>query len=651
MNTKRRVQADDFKSIRSISGLTASADEKYLAFVVSQADVDKNNYQRNIWMIELDTKQVFQITHSGKDSTPLWLPDSSGLLFVSARDGKPQLYRLPVAMPGEARVLTMMKQGVSSPVIAHDGSKVAFLSGMNSRERQNFGKEDQDSESDESSDPIVVSSIPYRSGTSFHTDRFQQIFVLDLSEDNEPQLVTDADVNFAEPHWTADGKYIWTSRTTEVGADEPNRKSKLFRINIEKREVEQMDLDTVHASLNPIVSQHDQIAFTRFPHEGASMKISRLATADANAVATARDVNLELDLPPVSYKWKDDALYFLAQGWGKASVYRWDADTHSTIECVSGDFKTTDFSVISSDKLAYVASRYDTLQEIFIYDAQSSDTVQLTTFNESFVNSIQIQPVQYLPFESEYHHEIDGWYLLPEDYEDGKQYPLIVNVHGGPHLMWGAHDEAKWHDWQYFASQGYVVFFCNPRGSGGYGEAFQESLFGSWGKIAMVDIMAGVEKLLKKNIVDPEQIFLTGGSYGGYMTVWMLAHSDMFRAAVSQRGVYNLLSFFGTTDIPSFVQNEFGYTPLETPDVLWDHSPLAHVNAIKTPLLILHSENDFRVPISEAEQLFGYLRRAGVETEFVRYPRDGHELSRSGEPKHRVDRVERIVNWFKQYSK
>jgi dipeptidyl aminopeptidase/acylaminoacyl peptidase len=144
---------------------------------------------------------------------------------------------------------------------------------------------------------------------------------------------------------------------------------------------------------------------------------------------------------------------------------------------------------------------------------------------------------------------------------------------------------------------------------------------------------------------------VSGGSYGGYMTTWIVSHTDRFKAAVTQRGVYNLLSFFGTTDIPTFVQNEFGVFPMEDAAFLWNQSPLAHAHKIKTPLLILHAENDYRVPISEAEQLFGYVRRMGVPTELVRFPRDGHELTRSGEPEHRVEHLKRILDWCDRYGK
>jgi dipeptidyl aminopeptidase/acylaminoacyl peptidase len=206
-----------------------------------------------------------------------------------------------------------------------------------------------------------------------------------------------------------------------------------------------------------------------------------------------------------------------------------------------------------------------------------------------------------------------------------------------------------WHEWQCLAAQGYVVFFCNPRGSTGYGYAFCDAIHDHWGEFDMPDIISGVDYLVSQGYVDPARLAVTGGSYGGFMTGWMVGHDQRFAAAVSQRGVYHLSSFFGTTDVPELVEIEFDTAPWEDPEKLWRFSPLAYVQEIQTPLLILHSERDFRVPIPDAEQLYLMLRWLGREVEFVRYPREGHELSRSGEPKHIVDRLNRIIGWFDKY--
>jgi dipeptidyl aminopeptidase/acylaminoacyl peptidase len=208
-----------------------------------------------------------------------------------------------------------------------------------------------------------------------------------------------------------------------------------------------------------------------------------------------------------------------------------------------------------------------------------------------------------------------------------------------------------WHEWQILAARGYVVFACNPRGSDGYGRDFRAALLSRWGEADLPDLLSGIEQVLARGYTDPERLVVTGGSYGGFMTTWVIGHSDRFKAAVAQRGVYDLISFYGTTDIPLFGEREFSTVPWEDPQKLWHYSPLAHVEEMHTPLLLIHSANDFRAPIPAAEGLFVALRRLKRDVELVRYPQDGHELSRSGEPKHRVDRLDRIVAWFDRHVK
>jgi len=297
--------------------------------------------------------------------------------------------------------------------------------------------------------------------------------------------------------------------------------------------------------------------------------------------------------------------------------------------------------------VAYAAFNAETLCELYV--RQGIAERQITRFNGELVDSTEFARFQHLTWSPEPGVDLDGWLLLPISHQHGMRVPLVWDIHGGPHIMWSPHYEGEWANWQAAAAAGYAVFFGNPRGSAGYGDAFQRAIEGKWGPLAYADLIAGLEVVLKRDAIDPERVVVMGGSYGGYMTAWTIAHDHRFKAAVAERGVYNLLSFTGTTDIPSFIQNEFGVELWENGPWLWENSPLAHAHHIKTPLLIIHSENDFRVAISEAEQLFAVIRRSGSPVEFVRYPREGHELSRNGEPKHRIDRLQRIVGWFDRW--
>jgi dipeptidyl aminopeptidase/acylaminoacyl peptidase len=308
-------------------------------------------------------------------------------------------------------------------------------------------------------------------------------------------------------------------------------------------------------------------------------------------------------------------------------------------------------SLSSYGSIVYVASMPQNPAELFFKKNDQSNAVQLTHFNQKFLDEIIVQETHEFIFQSPAGIGIQGWYVLPVGYEEGKKYPLALNIHGGPHVMWGAGMQSMWHEWQSHAARGYVVFFCNPRGSGGYGESFLNALHAAWGTVAMDDIMAGVDALTAKGFIDTERMAITGGSYGGYMTAWIISHTERFKAAVSARGVYNLISFYGTSDVPLLIDHEYDEQPWTNPNLLWEHSPVAYAHKIKTPLLILHSENDFRVPIEQGEQLFAFVRRSGGTVKMIRYPREGHELTRSGEPAHRLSHLTEQLAWFDKYCK
>jgi dipeptidyl aminopeptidase/acylaminoacyl peptidase len=240
---------------------------------------------------------------------------------------------------------------------------------------------------------------------------------------------------------------------------------------------------------------------------------------------------------------------------------------------------------------------------------------------------------------------VHGWLMKPPGFSERKKWPLVLEVHGGPETMYGA---TFVHEFQVLAARGYAVLFTNPRGSKGYGEAFTSRIFADWGNQDAADCMAAVDAASQWRWVDTTRLGVTGGSYGGFMTAWLVGHTNRFRAAVSQRGCYNFASFYGTSDIgPWFGDYILGGPVYEREALYRERSPLTYARDMRTPLLLIHSEQDLRCPIEQAEQLFVQLRRMGkVEVEMVRFPEESHNLSRSGRPDRRIERLERIYGWF-----
>lgn len=666
---KRPISIDDLYQITQIEDPRISPDGQWIAYVRVSIDRLENGYKRNIWLISRAGGDPIQLTRSGKDSTPRWSPDGHTLAFVSGRDKKPQIYLLRVTAPGgEPRALTSLPNGANSPSWSPDGTQIAFLASLNADERaqEDSGESEpapkdkleakhrsERKEQDEAKrfDPRMAWRIPYRVGTAFLDERYAQVYVIPVSEklskdDAKPRRLTNTDANHESPQWTPDGQFVLTARTLDPLRDVPWRWNTLYRIRVADKQEEQLTDDS-HSDGSPRSSPDGKwIAYLRTPTDRLTERITRLSILSSTD-GSIRDLNLELDRNVTGFHWSADsqAIFFTADSWGSVELYRVNLSSGAIDKIVEGTLEIIGFDVDENGKLVYVASTPTNPAELF------SDAGVLTDLNTQFLAEVRVQEPIEVRFAAENAPEIQGWYILPSGYESGKQYPLAVNIHGGPHVMWGASTQSIWHEMQAQAAQGYVVFYCNPRGAGGYGEGFQMALHQAWGDVAMADVMAGVDKMISLGMVDPQRLAVTGGSYGGYLTAWIVGHSDRFKAAVGIRGVYNLLGFYGTSDVPLLITNEFDAEPWEDPTMLWQHSPLAYAHQIKTPLLVIHSENDFRVPISEGEQLFAYVRRSGGTVRMIRFPREGHELSRSGEPEHRASSLTHLIEWFDQYCK
>ncbi|MFC6716096.1 S9 family peptidase [Natrialbaceae archaeon GCM10025810] len=342
---------------------------------------------------------------------------------------------------------------------------------------------------------------------------------------------------------------------------------------------------------------------------------------------------------------------------------------------VYGDDVTVEGFDVGENAVAVVQSEWDHPGDIFVTTRGGNETHRLTRVNDEYLIDRAVSEPEELRFEGgapidadedgdgegegegddEWGSdgakpEIQGWLLTPPDFDPSQTYPLIVEIHGGPHAHWTTAG-TMWHEFQTLAARGYVVFWCNPRGSTGYGEDHEMAIERDWGDVTLSDVLAGVDRVCERDYVDSDQLFVTGGSFGGFMTAWTVGRTDRFRAAVAQRGVYDLTGFYGSTDEAlKLVEYDFGVTPWDDPDFLRERSPVSLVPEVDTPTLVLHSDRDYRTPANTAELFYVGLKKHRVDSRLVRYPREGHELSRSGEPAHVVDRLERIARWFDGYS-
>jgi dipeptidyl aminopeptidase/acylaminoacyl peptidase len=405
-----------------------------------------------------------------------------------------------------------------------------------------------------------------------------------------------------------------------------------------------------HEYFEPRISPDGQwIAAARIVDDGSFGQVQRLALVPARG-GRVRELAPNFDRSVIALQWSHDSkrVYFLAGDRGDVSLYRVSARGGEAAKVVGGRRMLLGYSLDRARNAAFVAHTPARPTDLYLARRGGGEK-RLTTFNDKLLAERVITPLEEVWHTAPDGRRIQGWLLKPVGFRKGRKCPLAVNMHGGPWVMWGPGMPAIWLEWQVHAARGYAVYFCNPRGSEGYGEEFSLVIRNDWGDQVMHDILSGVDRVVGMGFVDEKRMALTGGSYAGYMTAWIVGHDHRFACAWAQRGLYNLLSFFGVTDVPQLIEREFETLGFDDIERLWKQSPMAYVRNIRTPLAIEHQDQDYRCPVSEAEQLYAALKRLKRNAVLIRYPREGHEMSRSGEPQHRVDRLNRMTAWFDRY--
>ena len=359
--------------------------------------------------------------------------------------------------------------------------------------------------------------------------------------------------------------------------------------------------------------------------------------------------DLRVATPNPGAVWSGDgsSIYFLTADTPNSNVCKVSAEG-GVIEKVVGG-KTIDGFSMSGDDSIMAFNAGDATHPMELYVTDDEGERRLTKFNDGLLKGLDLSVPEHFTFRNALGGDIDGWIMKPVGFEEGEKYPMVLEIHGGPRSVYG---DCMYQEFHLLAADGYVVIYTNPRGSGGYDEAYAQAVVGHYGQCDYEDLKAFVNEVLRRySFIDEDRLGVTGGSYGGYMTNWIISHTDRFRAAVTFRSICNWVSKFGCSDIgfmqPRYVAGEEDFwTNIDVP---LSHSPIKYAKNVKTPCLIIHSENDLRVPMDQAEQWFVALKQNGVPTELVRFPDETHELSRSGKPKHREERLQHMLRWFNQY--
>jgi len=656
------LQPEDIARFRWVDHARLSPSGDRVAYQVDWADVEARQNQGRVLVaptqpggpaLELRSDAV-------RDHSPEWSQDGSTIAFLGRRGARDQLFVAP-AGGGEARQLTAVPDGVLAMRWSPDGLTLAFVApAVGDPDGVVDDPRPPESEEQARRPPIarVVRSLSYKGdGVGYFDGRHPHLFVVPAAGGEARQLTAGA-WSVEGFDWSPDGRSLVLSGDAEPDAD-LRRTRRLYVLDPDApdRASWRSIADGLELSSPAWSPAGDLVAFIA-PLDSEGGRIQRVWVVPAAGGGVPRCLTADVDRSVggavitdmraghgARLQWSDDGrrLYFLASGPGVVDLCSVDLAGRVAVEVAAGRRSLQDFDV-GAGRTIVCAGDATTPAELVL--AETDGERALTDANPWLRERYVAAPERHV-FTAADGLEIEAWLLKPPGFDPARKHPLVLEVHGGPHGQYGW---AFFHEFQVLAGMGCLVFYANPRGSDGYGEAFRRACVRDWGGRDYEDLMTALDGLIERTgFVDEARMGVAGGSYGGFMTNWIVGHTDRFAAAVSMRSISNLVSEFAQHDIVLWSELEMGPRPWPDPDELWRRSPIRYVNEMRTPLLLLHGEMDLRCAISQAEELFGALRLLGRKVEMVRFPGESHDLSRNGRPDRRVERLRRIAGWFEAH--
>jgi dipeptidyl aminopeptidase/acylaminoacyl peptidase len=663
----RTITAEDLYQFNTVADVRISPDGLNVIYNVQRVDRKTEKKYTDLWVAPTGIGEPHQFTTGDQhDGNARWSPDGRQLAFLSDRGDKEkpaQIYLIPFT-GGEASRLTQIDGEIGELSWSPDGKQILCTV-------RKIDAEAQEREKDEAKKKLGVVSRHYDrlfyklDGYGYLPHERTHIWTVNVRTGKAKQLTDDQVYDEYLPTWSPDGRWIaFVSNRSENPDLTPDR-TDLFvmpRDGGNFRKIETPMGEKYFPSFSP---DGKWIAFIGVEGEGKYYKNAGLWVVPANGSKLPRNLTEKYDvhvdsstindvgspeIMPPTWSMDGKRLYFNTVLHGSSKVSSISLRGDDLRDEIGEGGVVGSFTFDREQKLlAYFYGRINDPVQVFVREMAGVKDRQLTKLNRKLLDGINLGEVEEVWFKGPDKNDLQGWILKPPGFDPTKKYPSIMEIHGGPLTQYGKY---FMHEFYYLAAHGYVVYFTNPRGGRGYGEAHAKAIYGDWGRADYVDLMAWADYLEKQPYIDPQRMGVTGGSYGGYMTVWIIGHTQRFKAAVTQRCVSNFVSMWGSSDFNWTFQMELGNKPpFEDLDNYWSHSPIAHIGKACTPTLVLHNEFDLRCPIEQGEQVFVALKKLGVDSEMVRFPDEFHGLSRTGRTDRKIARLNHMLRWFDKYLK
>ena len=661
----RKLQVQDLLSFKLAGDVQMSPGGDQVAFVVSRIEQEKNETKTSIYMAA-PGKPAVVFTGGETDNSPRFSPDGSQLAFLSRRSGQSQIWVMSLT-GGEARQLTRVQGGVGEFAWAPDGARIAFTAMLKADGIQPEVKEEKEEDllKKHTKSVKTITELTHKvDGEGYIGERRACLCVTTLEEEAKPVQLTQPPYQVQQPAWTPDGTQLLVTGLLCPEYDKVADQSRIYVISAEGGEARQLTPIEVSAHSASVSPDGKSVAFLMNNPEADgydNTRIGLIPMSGGDMTVVAPQWNRSFgnqgisDMPaPGGWKltWAPDraSLFALTSVDGTAQIARVGIASGQVDLLTSGNHLTYCFSMDARcRKVAFGQANLVNPADIYYLDLQEGETQQLTHMNRDLLAEVELSVPRRFKAQAPGGPEIDGWIMQPIGFAEGQRYPTILEIHGGPMAMYA---DAFFFEFQLLAAQGFGVVFSNPRGSQGYDEAHCMAIAKEWGNLDYKDLMAVLDTAIAENPwIDTERLGVTGGSYGGFMTNWIVGHTDRFKAAVTGRSICDWRMMVGTGDFGSYWIRKFdGVAPWVDDTHYKQQSPITYVGNVKTPILIEHQEGDLRCPIDQGMMWYTaikYLNKAPVR--FVTYPGEFHGMSRNGKPWNRIHRLGEIVSWFERY--